>query len=229
MTQVFCFSGSGNSRAAAEYFAHKLAVPCIDIGDGRLAAQCTTAVVVFPVYSQNIPEAVRRFLRMLDAQYVVLCAAYGRIHPGNVLHEAERLVHGTVIAGAHIPTGHSFLGEGPGFDAAGLSPIILRIAAPEQAIMPRIRKQFFADIFPDARSRMLVKIKRSDACVKCGACERTCPAHSMRTGVPHGGCIRCLRCVAGCAQGALSFEISPLLRLYLRAGYHKDAEVRVYL
>ena len=63
MTSVYCFSGSGHSYAIAEYFARELQVPVVNI-DRRLAeshCQADLAVVIFPVYCQNIPAVVRFF------------------------------------------------------------------------------------------------------------------------------------------------------------------------
>ena len=67
MTSVYCFSGSGHSYAIAEYFARELQVPVVNI-DRRLAEshyQADLAVVIFPVYCQNIPAVVRDFFSKL--------------------------------------------------------------------------------------------------------------------------------------------------------------------
>ena len=76
MTSVYCFSGSGHSYAIAEYFARELQVPVVNI-DRRLAeshCQADLAVVIFPVYCQNIPAVVRDFFSKLDSKHVVLIA-----------------------------------------------------------------------------------------------------------------------------------------------------------
>lgn len=96
MTSVYCFSGSGHSYAIAEYFARELQVPVVNI-DRRLAEshyQADLAVVIFPVYCQNIPAVVRDFFSKLDSKHVVLIATYGKISHGNVLWEAFKIIRG---------------------------------------------------------------------------------------------------------------------------------------
>ena len=107
MTSVYCFSGSGHSYAIAEYFARELQVPVVNI-DRRLAeshCQADLAVVIFPVYCQNIPAVVRDFFSKQDSKHVVLIATYGKISHGNVLWEAFKIIRGRVIAAAYVPWG----------------------------------------------------------------------------------------------------------------------------
>ncbi|MBR6789237.1 MAG: 4Fe-4S binding protein [Oscillospiraceae bacterium] len=227
MNIVCYFSGSGHSKAIAEYFADKLGWDMIPIGAG-LPADCTgTAVIVFPVYCQNIPPPVRRFLKAFRPERAVLIAAYGRVSPGNVLYEGKKLLRSPVIAGACIPTGHTFLQKDYSFDTDALQPIFGRIAAPQNAVIPKLPKDFFADLFPAWRSRVSVRIIRNDSCTRCGLCRENCPMNAITDGKPDRRCIRCLRCVTECPQNALRFENSRLLARYL-AG-HDRREVQLFL
>ena len=63
-TDVFYFSGSGNSRAVAVSVAEKLGAVPFDITEGLYSdsAAAETAAVVFPVYCQNVPPPVKVFL-----------------------------------------------------------------------------------------------------------------------------------------------------------------------
>ena len=128
MTSVYCFRGSGHSYAIAEYFARELQVPVVNI-DRRLAeshCQADLAVVIFPVYCQNIPAVVRDFFSKLDSKHVVLIATYGKISHGNVLWEAFKIIRGRVIAAAYVPMGHTYLDSSTQFDAQPLQPIFAR-------------------------------------------------------------------------------------------------------
>lgn len=215
MNTVFYFSGSGHSKAIAGYFARELSWDMIEIGTG-LPADCTgTAVIVFPVYCQNIPAPVKRFLKTFRPERAVLIAAYGRVSPGNILYEAKRLLRSPVIAGACIPTGHTFLQKDYSFDADALRPIFGRIAAPQNAVIPKLRKDLFADLLPAWRSRVSVRIVRNDNCIRCGLCRKNCPMNAITDGKPDRRCIRCLRCVTECPQNALRSENSRLLARYL--------------
>lgn len=222
MITIYCFSGSGHSLAVSTVLAQMLDCEIRPI-DSKTAIE-DTAVVVFPVYCQNIPEPVKRFLKGLEAKYVVLIATYGKISYGNVLYEAQRLLRGQVIAGAYIPIGHTFLNGDHKFDATQLLPIVQRIKTPQQVAIPKTAKNPLANIFPGFRSRIGVKISKGDNCDNCGLCERSCPVGAIRGGRIHWQCIRCLRCVTNCPQKALQYKNSQILDAYLKS-YCKEEYV----
>ncbi len=221
---VYCFSGAGHSLSVAKRIAERLNAPVCLIGQAAFYG-AETAVIVFPVYCQNIPTPVRGFLHAVSAKYVVLIAAYGGISPGNVLREASDCVCGTVIAAAAVPTGHSFLSEPDGGENSFLSPIIERIYRPQKAEIPKLFKNPFSDFFPAWRSRVGVKITCSSQCNDCKICEINCPMHAMHNGRPDEKCIRCLRCIRLCPKGALRFTLRPAVKGYLR----KKRKNRLYL
>ena len=222
MITIYCFSGSGHSFAVSKELSQMLDCEIKPI-DNKTATE-DTAVVVFPVYCQNIPKPVRRFLKGLEAKNVALIATYGKISYGNVLYEAQKLLHGQVIAGAYIPMGHTFLDGDCVFDVTQLLPIVRRIKAPQRVTIPKTAKNPLANIFPGLRSRISVKIEKGDSCVNCGLCERTCPVGAIRNGRIHSQCIRCLHCVTNCPQKALQYKNSRVLDAYLRS-YCKDEYV----
>ena len=224
MTQVYCFSGSGHSRVLAEYLADRLHTAVIPI-KAKTKGKARIALVVFPVYCQNIPPLVKQFLRDLDATYAVLIATYGQISHGNVLWEASRITRAQIIAGAYIPTGHSFLGQGADFCTASLDAILDRVAAPQPAEIPRCGKNPFASFAPAWRSRIGLRLDKTEACNACGLCTRACPMGAMQNGTPDRRCIRCLRCVSTCPQKALRTRMHPILSAYLRRQRNTDAEI----
>lgn len=227
MTAVYCFSGTGHSLAVARFFARRLGTDVRPITDVFPAAG--TAVVVFPVYCQNIPAPVKEFLGKLDAAYVVLIAVHGGISSGRVLQEAAGLVSGTVIAGASVPAGHTFLREKPSFDADALLPLLARIDRPEPVLLPRTEKIWYASLFPRWRSRMSVRLFCTDSCVGCGVCGQQCPTGAMVQGNPNRNCIRCLHCVTVCPHGALDFRLRPILRQYLARHAGESGKAVLYL
>ena len=226
MTAVFYFSGTGHSKAVAEYFSQRLECPAESI-ENAADAQYSTAAVVFPVYSDNIPEPVKAFLARLDSRHIALAATFGRMSHGNVLSQAARLCRGQIICGAYIPTGHTYLGQTAEFDRDALEPVIRRILSPVPAVLPAERQSTAGRIFPEARARLLTKIHRGSSCTGCGTCDRVCPMGTMRCGLPGRDCLRCLRCVQSCPRNALEARYSPLLRMYLRR--ERASGTKIYL
>ncbi len=226
MTRVYCFSGSGHSLAVAQFFAERLGCETVPIR-GEEAHACRLAVIVFPVYCQNVPAPVLSFLRGLSCRYAVIVATYGRISYGNALCDAKKKLSGQVIAGAYVPTGHTFLKGDHAFDSRALLPILEKIKSPSPAVIPKCRKNPLADFFPAWRSRIGVKLRRTEQCNGCGVCEALCPMGAIRNGKIRASCIRCLRCVTECPRQALRFENTWILQTYLDA-YHKN-ELVLYL
>lgn len=223
MTKIFCFSGSGHSMAIAQALARLLACGIAEIGpDSETPSKEDTAVVVFPVYCQNIPAPVKRFLKTLRAKYIVFLASYGKISCGNVLHEAQKLVHDEIIAGACIPIGHTFLDGSFLFEEAYLLPIVERIRKPQRVHIPKSHKDLLADIFPALRSRVGVRLVKTNRCSSCGLCETLCPVGAIRNGRIRLNCIRCLRCLTNCPEKALQYQNSRILEKYLRSHYKEE-------
>lgn len=220
MTTIYCFSGSGHSLAVSKELAKMLDCE-IKTVDSETAAE-DTAVVVFPVYCQNIPKPVKQLLKRLRAKHIALIATYGKISYGNVLYEAQKLLQGQVVAGAYIPMGHTFLDGDYAFDAGCLLPIVQRIREPRQAVIPKSTKNPLANIFPALRSRIGVKIKKRDNCDSCGLCESNCPVGAIRNGRIHSECIRCLRCVTNCPAKALQYKNSRILDMYLKSYFKEE-------
>ena len=215
MNIVYCFSATGRSREVAKWLADRLGTAVTDIRENTIPSQEGTAVVVFPVYCQNIPEPVRQFLPKLKGKDLVLMACYGRMHHGNVLWEAQKLVSGRVIAAAYVPIGHTYLGEHTSPDTKKLEPILDRIRDPKVAAIPRERKNSLSDLTPLVRSQLGVSMRRLENCTHCGICTLECPLGTMTDGVPGKKCVRCMRCVELCPQKALTAHLSFPMRMYL--------------
>ncbi len=218
MTKVYYFSGTGHSLAVAQYFATMLGTKALPIEEaGRdLMQPCQVAVVVFPVYCENVPQPVKGFLKNLAARNVVLVATYGKICYGDALYDAQKIVKGQVIAGAYVPMGHTYLRETDVGEFELLEPILERIHNPQGVILPKGKKHFFADLLPRWRSQIGVTIRRSSNCNDCNLCEKNCPMKAFDGGKINRKCIRCLRCVNQCPQKALEFDLHPMLKNYLK-------------
>ena len=228
MNAVVYYSNTGQSRAVAEYLAERLGYPALDMeacGETRFGC----LLLVFPVYCQNIPEAVRGFLETVTADCLIPVAAFGKMGSGNVLWEIQRRYpQHTVIAGAYVPTKHAYLPDDPPFaDYPLLDPLLDKVKAPSPIRFPKLRKNLFSDAMPALRSRLGVRLYRTEACNGCGRCTARCPQRAIKAGVTNRKCIRCLRCVTECPKRALRFRVRFPLNLYLRG--RKVTETVVYV
>jgi len=217
MKAVVYYSNTGQSRAVAEYLAKRLDYPAVDMetcGETRFGC----LVLVFPVYCQNIPQAVRGFLGTISADCLIPVATYGKMCCGNVLWEIQkRYPQHTVTAGAYVPTKHTYLTDDPPFDDYPLlDPLLDKVNHPAPIRFPKLHKNPFADVMPALRSRLSVRLYRTQACDGCGRCTARCPQKAIHGGATNRKCIRCLRCVRECPQGALDIMLCLPLRLYLR-------------
>lgn len=215
MNAVIYYSNTEQSKKIAAYFAEKLGFPLLDMTQIE-TFDCEHAVVVFPVYCQNIPTAVKLFFEKLNAQWLTLLATYGKMSYGNVLYEVgRRYAKNNIVAAGYIPTKHSYLDEKEFDRFEELQTIFDKIKRPSPVRIPRSFKNPLADLAPAWRSRAGVKLERSSACIACGKCEAVCPQGAMRNGRIGRKCIRCLKCVTNCPTGALRFCNRWPMRVYL--------------
>ena len=215
MNAVVFYSTTGQSALVAEYFAKKLCYPVFDIENSE-GKRYESLVLVFPVHCQNIPYVVEDFLKTAEVEHLTLIATYGKMCPGNVLYEIKDKFNLNVVAGAYIPTKHSYVdGDDRFADFEKLEPIFEKIKNPSPIELPRLYKNPLANLFPRLRSRLGLKIYKDSNCISCGICDKNCHFGAIKDGVTNDRCIRCLKCVKACPQGALHFKARLPLRLYL--------------
>lgn len=226
MNAVLYYSNSGESKRIAEYLADKTGFALIDLNAAD-NLQYERALLVFPVYCQNVPQAVKEFLRKLKTEYLALIATYGRASYGNVLNEIQREHRHRIIAAAYLPTKHSYVDEERFDEFDRLAPFIEKLGGNGEITIPRSRKNPFAAFAPQWRSRLGVKILCSSDCNGCGTCDRVCPQNAITRGKPNNNCIRCGKCVVNCPQGALTLKPSRIMRAYLKK--RKRTELKIYI
>ena len=89
MKAVAFYSNTGQSRRLAEYFSDKLGYRIFDIERAEVFG-FEDLVLVFPVHCQNLPDAVRSFLKRAEVKNLTVIATYGKMCPGNVLYEIQK-------------------------------------------------------------------------------------------------------------------------------------------
>lgn len=226
MNAVIYFSCTGACERIARGLADRLNFPLTELNaDSKakiLSGKYGDAVIVFPVHCQTYPTFMKDFFKRLNCERVSLVAAYGRVNAGNALYEAAKKLHSTVIAAAYIPAEHSYIKDGyisPAVPDEFIEKIFSRKPAEP---LPKRRKTPFAGLFPSARSRAIIKLRRTGDCDGCGICESVCPMRAIKNGKPDGKCVRCLKCVAHCPRGALQIKKSRILTRYLKSAVKED-------
>ncbi len=227
MNAVVFYSNTGESRKIALHLADKLGYPFLDIFENN-RKNYKNLVIVFPVHCQNIPDAVKDFLRGISVENLTAVATYGKMCPGNVLYEIQKKYKKNIVAAAYIPTKHSYIDNDDAFcDFGKLDPIVEKIKNPSYIILPKLYKNPLANIFPKTRSRLGIKIQISEDCNGCNICTENCPLKAVKAGAQNSRCIRCLKCVATCPSKALIVKLSSPLKLYLRK--KKSTKVVIYV
>ncbi len=216
MNAVLFYSNTEQSKSVASFFANQLGYPLINMETGY-AKSYQNLVLVFPVHCQNIPAIVKDFLKNITVMHLTVIATYGKMCCGNVLYEIQRKYQKNIIAGAYIPTKHSYINNDDAFcDFDQLKPIVEKVKEPSYIQFPKLYKNPLADVFPKLRSRLGLTIQRSADCSGCNLCAQRCSFGAIQSGITNRKCIRCLKCVEACPRQALKIKFGLPLKLYLR-------------
>lgn len=228
-SNAVCFySETGETKRIAGYFAKETGYPLTDItekGIDKTKAKETETfyydnlVLCFPVHCQNIPGLVRNFLSESKINNLTVIASYGKMNHGNVLYEVQKKYRKNIkiiVAAAYVPTKHSYINGDKSFDDFGvLKPVAQKIKNPSGIILPKLKKNPLANLFPKRRSRIGIKIYKNDGCNRCGLCESSCNYAAIKNGVTNNKCIRCLKCVKICPESAIGFKPTFFMKKYL--------------
>ena len=227
MNAVVFYSNTGQNKAIATYFANQLGYSLTDM-ETKCAEHYQNLVLVFPVHCQNIPDAVRAFLKKVSVDNLTAVATYGKMCCGNVLYEIQKGYQKNIVAGAYIPTKHSYIDGDDDFCAFDqLKPVMEKIKHPSYIQLPKLYKNPLADIFPNLRSRLGLTIQKNENCSGCNLCGERCSYGAIKTGETNRKCIRCIRCVNACPRQALKIRLGLPLKLYLRK--KKANQVIIYI
>ena len=215
MNAVVFYSNTGQSKAIATYFANQLGYSLESIETSG-AEHYQNLVLVFPVHCQNIPDIVKTFLKNISVNTLTVIATYGKMCCGNVLYEIQKRYQNDIVAGAYIPTKHSYISNDDIFcDFDKLKPIVEKIKEPSYIQLPKLHKNPLANIFPKQRSMLGLTIRKSVACDGCNLCAKSCSFGAIKKGKTTHKCIRCMRCVESCPSKALKIKLGLPLKIYL--------------
>lgn len=236
MNGIIYYSNTNQSKAVAEYLVNEIGWDLYDLNDceqTQKAAEATfeRIVLIFPVYCQNAPDVVKDFLKKLKTRYLTLIATYGKMCYGRALYEIQQSYKdGEIIAAAYVPMKHSYLQEKTETNLEALSLVVQKTLNddPQPIIIKKTYKNPFASVGKDMRSRMLVKIVfDKEKCTNCKKCERECLFNGIVNGKVNSNCIRCLKCATNCPAGAISFNNSFFLSIYLKKKPMNNFEIYI--
>ena len=227
MNAVVFYSNTKQSESVAEYLAKELCYPIVDI-EKIADIHYKNLILVFPVHCQNIPDTVKAFLEQISVKNLTVIATYGKMCPGNVLYEIQNRYHKNIVAGAYVPTKHTYVDDDTKFsDFEKLNALIEKIKSPAPIQLSRLYKNPLANLFPNLRSRLGAKMVKSKSCNGCNVCAEKCSLEAIRSGMTNSKCIRCAKCVTACPRGALKLKLSLPLKLYLHK--KKANELIIYI
>ena len=227
MNAVVFYSNTGQSKAIAAYFAKQLGYPLADM-ETTCAEHYRNLVLVFPVHCQNIPDIVKSFLKNVSVENLTVIATYGKMCCGNVLYKIQKNYQKNIVAGAYIPTKHSYIDNDDVFcDLDKLKPLVEKVKEPSYIKIPKLYKNPLADVFPKLRSRLGLTIQKNANCSECNLCAKRCSFGAIQSGITNRKCIRCLKCVEACPHQALKIKLGLPLKLYLRK--KKTNKVIIYI
>lgn len=224
---IFYFSGTGNSRWAADRLAALTNDRALDLTRLPDRPDChgeTQIGLVFPVYAWGLPEPMEHFARTLprtdafsfgvatcgsEAGYALkklaglfpLRSSYSLVMPNNYILGAD--LDDAATARAKVTAADTALAE-IAREITARQPVY-RV---REGTLPGLKSgpvHFGFNRF----ARSTKPFYTTDACDGCGLCARDCPAGTIRLegGRPVWGdhCYQCLRCLHACPRQAIQY------------------------
>lgn len=242
---IFYFSGTGNSRWAAQQLAAQTGDRAQDIARLSTVPDYTAEGqigLVFPVYAWGAPEPVLTFAKALPVADVFsfavatcgseaghtlkklsrvfpLQSSYSLVMPNNYILGAD--VDDEATARAKIDAAEKELAV-IAQEVTARRPVY-RVA---EGSMP-VLKSGIVNFGFNKFARSTKSFYATDACNSCGRCARNCPTHTIRlhAGKPVWGtlCYQCLRCLHECPQRAIQYGKGTETKSRYTIGLYRQA------
>lgn len=232
---VLYFSGTGNSRYAAEIIAKETGDECVSLvkrmkaGDFSPLTSEKPFVLVAPVYAGRIPKIVEEHIEKTDFRgvseiyFVFTCAqtpwiTYEYIEKEFLSKKSlKSMGWNSVLMPQNWIMGTKILSKEENdkiIDEAEpkIREIASFIAKGEALPAEQPGKAWMSKLANPMMYSMMIKDKKftvTDACISCGGCVNRCPENNITLvgGKPtwHGNCTACCACIAGCPEGAIEY------------------------
>lgn len=225
---IYYFSGTGNSKWAAEQIAEATGDVALDIVEAGAPASLegqSQVGFVFPVYAWGVPEPMLEFAKSARppqdafsfgvctcgadagltmeklARAVRLDSAYSLLMPNNYVIDSE--LDAPDEAFAKIMAAKDECAR-IAAEVAGRKKAWRVTKGPSAALRSNLVNFGFNKF-----ARSVKPFRATEACDGCGICERRCPAKviSLSSGRPvwQDGCYQCLRCINECPREAIQY------------------------
>jgi len=229
---IFCFSGTGNSLAAARSIAEQMGnTKIVLIADlmqeEKIDLDYERVGIVCPAYFSSLPPIVEQFVKKLDfskAKYVYAVITAGALQ-GNSFDRLNGLI---VEQGGHLDG--SFPLQMPGnyiaMYGAWPKPIQRYILKKSKKKIEQISscvidkkntaKEIKKEVFKSLNDKMTdyqtlaLDFKVSNQCTGCETCANVCPVNNItmvdRRPVFRSNCTRCMACIQWCPVKAIDYK-----------------------
>ncbi len=230
---IYYFSGTGNSRYAAEKLARLTGDKCVNIAaiyNGSVTSVTGRNDVtgfVFPVYYGGLPEMVKRFVSHNEIKNNLAPYVYAVITCGGDAFAADSKLEKALgrpldlSISLKMPDNYVIAYNPSTKDEAltalkaadgKLNGIGDRILRKEKHHNTDLKKKLISgcmySLYPICRTTLF--FKANDNCNSCGMCAKICPdrAIKIKNGKPEwikNRCQHCTACINNCPQNAIQF------------------------
>lgn len=225
-TMIFYFSGTGNSRWAAQTLAESLGDSAKSILEGKAPDLTGEARVglVFPIYAWGVPEPMLDFVKTLpetDGFTFGLCTCGA--DAGHAMKKLSKIFHldssyslvmpNNYVVGSELDSPEE-VREKLAAAKKSLDTIAGEISRRERVYRVKegklafLKSNFINKGF-NGFARSTKPFSVTDRCVGCGQCAALCPTKTitMADGKPRWGdkCYQCLACINRCPQRAIEY------------------------
>lgn len=234
-TQIFYFSGTGNSLAVAKQLSGHLPdsqlIPIAQVWQqNQVVVENGQVGLVFPLYFWGLPYIVRDFVRKLDvrqARYRFAVVTRGWPIPGGALRQLNQSFKGqnaALQAGWYVNLPDNDILLADGLPEAKRQVMYQRAQQKVQQIARQVQQQAhgiawepLAPFRPVAQQLFFNHVDTSDRrftvsaeCNSCGICQKVCPVKNIALSAgaqPHWQhrCQQCLACLHLCPQQAIEY------------------------
>ncbi|MDO9628284.1 MAG: 4Fe-4S binding protein [Acholeplasmataceae bacterium] len=230
------FSPNGETKKIANIFYDELGGKLIDLTypQSRVDHRRVNAdlyILSLPVYSQNIPRPLRKFLIHIKAPFVFINLTYGGFSYGNVLFKIKKQLRVSRVVGYTVsPVKHAYIDQNLTIDKSAFDSSIKKLQSNilEEIHIPYRFNHIFASLFEKSRTRHKFKLNVNlNMCTQCNICIKECPTGSITQSIKIlDSCISCEHCVHVCPENAITSKKSFLLKHYLKKNQKTSVIVR---